>query len=55
MSHGVGADCDSAGMPVNEPDSAEVTAEGEEGVLGLKELFAGYLSRVEHLGGGHPR
>ena len=51
VSQGVGADCRSAEPPVEAPDSAEVVAEGEEGVLRIEESCAGIPHPAGHLGG----
>ena len=51
VSQGVGPDCRSAEPPIEAPDSAEVVAEGEEGVLRVEEFCAGIPHSAGHLGG----
>ena len=51
VSQGVWADCRSAEPPIEAPDSAEIVAEGEEGVLRVEESCAGIPHPAGNLGG----
>lgn len=53
VGQGVRADCRSAEPPVKAPDSVKVVAGGEDGVLVLSELVAGFPHPLGHRGVAH--
>lgn len=48
VSQGVGDDRERAELPADAPDSPEVVAGDEDGMLGLAELFDGYPPPAAH-------